>query len=265
MDVEQEAAALGWVPKEQFRGDPEKWTDAETFVRRGHEIMPILRKNNEKLTATVENLTGEVSTLKESLKAAQEAMAEFKQYHEETAKREYQRAVEDLKAKRKQARADGEHELADEINDALDELSANAPKEITKPAAPAPAPTPAQPNLDPEYVKWEKDNEAWLKDSEKAAYAQSIAQYVRATSKLTGRAFLDKITEEVETRFSGSRPGRVEGTGGTPRAGGKTYSDLPAEARAACDRMAAKLVGPNRAFADIEAWRKSYVKSYDWN
>lgn len=265
MDIEQEAAALGWVPKDQFRGDPEKWTDAETFVRRGHEIMPILRKNNEKLTATVENLTGEVLTLKESLKAAQEAMIEFKKHHDETEARAYQRAIEDLKAKRKEARAEGDHELADEIGDKIDELNANAPKEITKPVAPVPAPTPAQPNLDPEYARWEKDNEAWLKDSEKAAYAQSIAQYIRATSKLVGRAFLDKVTEEVEKRFATPHTSRVEGTGAAPRTGGKTYADLPAEARTACDRMAAKLVGPNRAFADIEAWRKSYVKSYDWS
>ena len=47
--VEQEARTLGWVPAEEFKGDPNRWVDAETFVERGHTVMPILRKNNERL------------------------------------------------------------------------------------------------------------------------------------------------------------------------------------------------------------------------
>ena len=39
---------LGWAPKESFRGDPQLWMDAKTYVNRGEQIMPILRKNNQK-------------------------------------------------------------------------------------------------------------------------------------------------------------------------------------------------------------------------
>jgi hypothetical protein len=45
----REAREDGWRPKEEFNGREEDWIDAETFVRRGKEINPLLRKNNEKL------------------------------------------------------------------------------------------------------------------------------------------------------------------------------------------------------------------------
>jgi len=62
--VEEEARAQGWVGKDEFRGSDDDWVDADTFVKRGKEIMPILRKNNEKL----------LKELGEAKKAAEEAM-----------------------------------------------------------------------------------------------------------------------------------------------------------------------------------------------
>ena len=111
MEVEQEALQLGWIPQDQFRGDPAKWTDAETFVTRGKEILPILRKNNEKLQGTVEHLGQEVTTLKGALATANEAMGEFRRYHEETAKRAYDSAVRDLRAQKLVALEDGDQNL----------------------------------------------------------------------------------------------------------------------------------------------------------
>ena len=53
--VEEEARAQGWVGKDEFRGSDDDWVDADTFVKRGKEIMPILRKNNEKLLKELED------------------------------------------------------------------------------------------------------------------------------------------------------------------------------------------------------------------
>ena len=46
IQVEKEARTLGWVPQSEYR-DGDHFVDAETFVKRGKEINPILRKNNE--------------------------------------------------------------------------------------------------------------------------------------------------------------------------------------------------------------------------
>src|SRR3990167_11082395 len=50
--VETEARSMGWVPKEEFRGPESQWRDAEEFVERGHNVLPIvnslLKKEREK-------------------------------------------------------------------------------------------------------------------------------------------------------------------------------------------------------------------------
>ena len=48
-EVEQKASNLGWVPKEEFRGDPERHVSAERFLERGEKELPLARANNEKL------------------------------------------------------------------------------------------------------------------------------------------------------------------------------------------------------------------------
>lgn len=265
MEIEQEALALGWVPQEQFRGDAAKWVDAETFVNRGKEIMPILRKNNEKLLGEVESLKGTIGTMQTSLNAATEAMAEFKQYHEDTAKRAYQKAVADLKAQKVEALENGEHRKVVEIDDALRELDKEAPKAMQSgnkvaPPVQAQAPNPMQ---DPVFAQWESENRSWLVDPDKQAYANSIAQYLNATTKLRGREFLDKVKDEVEKRYTTASPQKVEGGATQSRSSGRnSYSDLPADAKAACDRMGAKLVGDNKAYKSMEEWRKQYAKDF---
>lgn len=65
--VEKEARLLGWVPKEDFR-DGDHWVDAETFVKRGKEINPILRKNNEILLKKLDAANAEVAEVKKVAK-----------------------------------------------------------------------------------------------------------------------------------------------------------------------------------------------------
>ena len=35
--IENEAREMGWTDKDGFKGDPEKWVDAATFVDRGRK------------------------------------------------------------------------------------------------------------------------------------------------------------------------------------------------------------------------------------
>ncbi|CAB4120852.1 hypothetical protein UFOVP2_30 [uncultured Caudovirales phage] len=264
MDIETEAKALGWIPKDQFRGDESKWTDADEFVRRGKDIMPILRKNNEKLLTEVTDVKGQLGAVQTALREAQESMAEFKKYHEETAQRAYDAALRDLRAQKATAITENDGATVVAVEEAIDKLNKQAPVALKSPEPSAPT-TP--PQVHPDFAKWESDNSPWLSDADKKAYAHSIGGYVRAMNpNLTGRAFLDKITEEVEKRFGGSAPTQKVEAGGTPsRKSGRTFTDLPAEAKAACDRFGAKMVGANRAFKTMAEWRASYVSSYDWN
>ena len=76
-EIVQEAESQGWVSKERYRGNESDWVDAETFVKRGREILPILRKNNE-------NLVKDLNATKEQLKEFREAAEEFKKFQKES-------------------------------------------------------------------------------------------------------------------------------------------------------------------------------------
>ena len=92
-EVVKEAESQGWVPKERFRGNEADWVDAEVFVKRGREILPILRKNNE-------NLVKDLQATKEQLKEFREAAEEFKKFQKEAYERkanEYEAVFKRLK------------------------------------------------------------------------------------------------------------------------------------------------------------------------
>lgn len=59
-DAEKVARSQGWRPKEEYKGNPNDWVDAETFVERG----PVFR-HVEKLKKTVESESKENAKLRE--------------------------------------------------------------------------------------------------------------------------------------------------------------------------------------------------------
>src|SRR5258708_7320220 len=70
-EILDEAMAEGWRPEEEYNGKA-PWVDAETFVKRGREINPILKKNNDRLLAEIKALKAEVDSSKMSVKKLEE-------------------------------------------------------------------------------------------------------------------------------------------------------------------------------------------------
>lgn len=54
--VETTARAQGWVPQDEWRGDPAKWRPADEFVRRGEEELPILRERSRDMARKLADL-----------------------------------------------------------------------------------------------------------------------------------------------------------------------------------------------------------------
>ena len=266
MEIEQEAAALGWMPKEVFRGNPDKWTDAATFVQRGKDIMPILRQNNAKLLDQVNGLGQQLQTVRQQLADTAGALAEFKEYQTKTAERAYEKAVKELKERKIDALEAGNHREVVEIDDGLRELEADRKPVVKAPvAAPAPAPAPA---TDPVYASWaaEVGIDSWPREEQAAA--TGAASYLRAMgNKDTGRVFLDAVYAEVKKKVTpATRTSKVDPGGGLPSPrGGKSYANLPADAKQACDRYAEKLVGTGKAYKTVDEWRANYVSQYAWD
>jgi hypothetical protein len=218
----KEAKRQGWVPQEEYNGPEDKWVDADTFVKKGKEINALLRKDNDFLKR-------EVAEMKTT-------MMEFKKFHADTEKRAYERAMSDLREQKKEAISTGDGDKVLQIDDAIDELKAQKP-----------VPSKATPQIDPVFVQWNEDNPWFGKDTELTEEANLIGEVIkRKQPSLIGEAFLEEVTKRVKkaypekfTNSNRNRPSPVEGTT-APKAtnkSGKSFNDLPPEAREACQKF----------------------------
>ena len=86
-EVEQRAVETGWRPLTEWTGAPDRWVDAETWVRRGEEMLPILKANNRKLEQELARTRSEISQLVQSVQEGQESIKALKEYHDEDVRR----------------------------------------------------------------------------------------------------------------------------------------------------------------------------------
>lgn len=269
-NVEATALSMGWKPQTEFTGDPARWVDAETYVSRGEHFLPIIKADRDRLRNELAGMNSQLEETRRLFTASQEAIEELKKFQDENTRRQVERAKAELVKQLKEARGndDVEGELAAqaEINKLDRALEAKPP------APPPPAPAPTAPAPDPDFAAWQSEHDWFGKDTRKTALAMGIAQEFRTpgnpNAHLKGRAFYDKISEEVEATLSPAARGTSKVAGGRPsgQSGGsareRTYADLPADAKAACDSFARKLAGPGRAYKTAEDWQAHYTKQY---
>lgn len=267
--VEDKAKNLGWTPREEFKGDPEKWIDAEQFVERGEHIMPILKANNQKLQSEVLSLRGEIQRVNQILAAGQEAIEELKKFHSEDTERQVKKARKDLMAELRAAKREGDTDKELDIQEELDNFDEELRKESAKVAAAPIAHT--QPVNDPMFVAWQYDNPWFGVDKKKTALMIASAEELRADPKnngLVGKAFYEAAAREADKVLNpqGRATSKVESASGrssvATSAGRRSFADLPAEAKNVCERQAKKLVGEGRAFKTMADWQKHYVEQY---
>lgn len=278
--VIQKAQSMGWIPKDQFRGPEEKWVDADVFVERGEQIMPILRKHNKDLQTKVETLNNQVTTLQTAITASQEAIDGLKTFHAENVKEKVAQARANLMAEIKQARTDGNIDAELEANNELQQLnlaeveSAKKPKlndaDLTTKVKLTPEQEQAQRTAETEFNAWRTEVAPWYgTDEDKTAVAIAMGNKLRAKGEtVTGRAFLDKVVAEVEKVLQGnprmrtSKVGEDSRQSGSSGGDGHSYSDLPQEAKAQVAKQAGKMVGEGRAFKTLPEWQNYYAQVF---
>ncbi len=263
IQTQKEARIFGWVPKEEFRGSDDDWVDAEVFVKRGKEINPILRKNNELLMKKLDEKAKEIDSIKASVE-------EFKKFQKESFERktaEYEISIAELKSKKREAIAEGNGDAVVDIDDQIDSLKEAQREAKAEAKAKAEVPPTAQASIpdDPELQSWLGRNQWFGPDTEMTDVANGLGASVRRQfPHLTGRDFLDKLDDKVKEyfphKFTGnkSKGSAVDSSGsvrGSGSSGKKSYDNLPADAKQACDRFIKN------------GWIKSkqeYIDSYDW-
>ena len=267
-EVMQEALDMGFIPRDQFKGDPDKFIEPEAFLERGKHLMPILRKNNETMRGELSQTKAELTKMRALQEANADSLKAMQEFHAEDVKRKVKLARADAKQELLDARDEGDVDREVEALQVLSKLD-NEPEVKAGKSESDPPPDYTQ---EPDYISWREKN-PWLgTDRKRSSLALGIMYELREKGETSvGKTFFDKVDKELDA-FLGSRDAesgdsRVEGArhsggGGGGGTGTKNYADLPSEAKAQCEKQSRRLVGEGRAFTDQKAWRKYYADKY---
>lgn len=122
-EAANKAHALGWRDKDEFSGDPEKFTDAKTFLQKANENIPMLRENYRKIDAQNQRFSEQIEQLTKQIAGVNQRLADAE-------RKGYEKAVADIEAAQRAAALDGDMEKYDALQKRKDDL---APKGTTNP------------------------------------------------------------------------------------------------------------------------------------
>lgn len=273
--VEKEARDMGWLSEEHYKGPPGGWKTAEEYVARGKEVLPIIRSNNRKLLNELNDTRQKLADLQGALTTQQQTTKDLLEHQAAEVKRQVEGKLAELRADKKAAIKDGDHDLAADLEEEIDKTKdrlAEASK--TKPAA-SPPPAPQGVKVEPWAQAFADDNAEWLGvDKRKSALFQGIAQDLFETTNLRAADLLAEAKKEMDKMLDKPTPQRMgkseggsggwegsSGGGGSRSGGGSTFNDLPADAKAVCNAQEKKFVGEGKAFKTQAEWRTHYAKT----
>ena len=203
--VEEKAMSEGWVPLDEWDGDPDKWRPAKEYLDRGELFKKIDDQNR---------------TIKEFKKA----LDDMKHHHEKVRETEYKRAIEALKEQKLEALENGDARAVLKLDDQIDLVKEEQAKLKE-------APPPAQ--INPEFDSWVSQNRWYETDEPMRAYADAVGRSL-AVKGLTPSQVLKEVTEKIKVEFpqkfrnpNRDKPTGVEGSSnkGSKSADGYTLSD----------------------------------------
>jgi hypothetical protein len=176
--IDEAARAQGWVPQEEWDGDPTQWRDAQVFLERGEyfKTMGTQRKQIDKLNAMVEKMaTIQVKTRDD----------------------ERQRVLKELSQQKYAAMEEGEFNKVVDIDSEMDKLRAEPAMAVPN----VPGQTEDQYTQDKiaNYI----DNNQWYRtNSDMRQYADSIAVGFRNSNpQSTIDDVLEYTDSEIKIRY----------------------------------------------------------------
>lgn len=250
--IEEKAKAMGHVPEEEWKGDPDKWRPAKDFVERGENIIPILKKRHDDLEKKFGDLKSDFDI---TLKANRREVEEAKKAAYELATKDYEAKIKTLDKKEFEAISDRDEEEYAKIKKERNDLK--------KPEAPKIEPVPVD---NTEFEEWSKKEKWYTEDPElaKVANAQGVALFNQYPEKPLSEIF-EMTTKNVKLlrpdKFKNPRreePGAVEdGEGGPALNGDKSFANLPKSAKDSYKRLAAEFKLKGRVYK-----KEDYARDY---
>lgn len=271
----EEAAARrnGWAPREQWRGDPSEWMDAKEFNEKGRTILPIVAAKNRRLESELGMTRQELAALRKLAEDQGKTIKDLVEHGAAEVARQVEERLKELRAEKRAAIKEGDHDRAADLEEQIDDTRDLLDKQRQKAVA-TPPPSPNAPQIEPWARAFGEANDDWLGvDEIKTAVFGTIADKLFKTTGLRETALLEEAKKQMEEKLGGSKPpappksesggGGWSGSSNGGRAGGKSFNDLPPEAKEQCKKQESKFVGESgKAFKTADAWRKHYADTY---
>lgn len=215
-EVERVARANGWKPREEYKGDPAKWTSADVFVARGLESPAVLAERNKVLADRLGRLervhTDTVGKLEKQLQETSGTVLTMTEMMRKSEERAYVRARRELQDEMKKAVETGDTIAFDRLEKQREDLEKAKPIEPpprteTRTAPPPPVSTGGAPGMDdPDVQRFYAENDWYrpgpTRDAAMGAFADGIYYSLLQTRPdLSVRQKLDHVTAEVRGRY----------------------------------------------------------------
>lgn len=254
-EIVERAKTMGHIPKEEFKGDPEKWVPPDKYVERAETLMPILKSQLRKFEEKTGQYETEISGLKTSLETQKKTTEKLVKMSSTISQQAYEKAKRDLTMKQAQAVKDADVDKWQVLEDQKDKLEKPEPVTIEEASAPSKSPI---------FNNWHVSNDWYAKDSDLTIFADAYGRSVaEATPGLPEDQLLSRVEAKVKEAFPHkfTNPNRQAANtvdGGSERTtttttGKKSFNNLPADAKTQCDMFIAD--------GTIKS-REQYVKDY---
>jgi hypothetical protein len=237
-DYEAEARKDGWVPADEWQGDPEQHKTAEQFVRDGEKIAGILKSKVERLETRVNELLD-----------SNEKFVDFTKKAQERDRKEKETLITELEDLRKKAVDEGDGEAFTHADRRLTELRAE--------------PEPGN-EINEVGMRWLENNPWYAKDERMQAYADKISDRLRDQGYMDqSEAYFSELTTRVKEAYpdefenkNRSRPNSVESGHEASNSQARTWANLPEDAKAAFKQFQRDMPGLTE---------EDFVSQYDWD
>lgn len=266
-ETQAKAEAMGWIPPSRFKGDPAGFVDAAAYIENGEKVLPIVKAALAKERENAVQLNRRLKETEAAVERATKALEEIELKNSVATQKAVEAAKKEVREQLEAASAAGDHKAVAALTEEMVALNSAPPPEEKKETPP-----PKDVVISPEQLEWQDANPWYGKDRRKTALMLAVAQDLREQGDArTGKAFMNACKAEMEktlgetggeTKVAGGGRNGSDNEDSQRSAGRRSYSSMPADARAACDADARNFVGPNKKYKDQASWREAYAAIY---
>lgn len=181
---EERASQHGWVPKDQWQGDPEEWIPARVFNMRG-------------------DLFGRIAKDKKEISELRQTVGYLVEERQSAFDTGYKQGLAELRAQRREALEAGDVEKVEQLEDRIDEFK----KEHTAKKQEFEQKTAQkQQQENPVFDAWHVDNDWYTTNPTLTTYANEVASEMASQAQAKGvqvdyPKLLQEITRKVKQKF----------------------------------------------------------------